>query len=708
MSRKFLIRLRLISQSSLLFSVGFAIPSRAQTLTNYLIPVVTIQATTPLASWPGTAGTFTVFREGPTNATLNVFYLVGGSASNGVDYATISNWVTIPAGVRTNTITVSPINSGQTNIETVVLKLAESPLMSPINYYIGYPSSATVFITPAGITNLPPLVKMFSPTNGAVFFSPTNIRLAALASDPDGSVYNVEFFAGTNSLGVVSGGAILDPPFPDGTGPGARAFFLVWSNVPSGDYTLTARATDNGGASTISAGINISVQLGPPPTNIPPVVKIEIPQNGWTFSIPVNIPICAGAYDLDGSVTTVEFFAGTNSLGITTNNPIGLGPMNPFCLIWSNVPPGDYVLTAKATDNGGAATISGPVNINVVQGPPPPPPTNYPPIVRIASPPNGAMFRGPLDLPIYAYAKDLDGQVVSVEFFSGTNSLGVGQGVCLSYGGTPFSCPTNLFVLVWSNAPVGSFVLTAKATDDGGASTVSAPVNIAILPPPPPPTNRPPIVSIVASDPLAIEGTNCWPWLGLGGVTPTWGNWTTNIAPKFFTNCGPKNATFVVRRYGDTNEDLVVTYGVGGSATNGVDYVPLSGSVTIPAAERHALITLVPIDDGPPDINSTVILKLTSSTNYIIGFPQRAAALILDSQLPQPMTGMLPDKSFELSTPGPDGAWFHVEFSSDLLNWTSICTNQVVNGIITFVDPDASANRSRFYRAVPEMSPPSD
>jgi hypothetical protein len=190
-------------------------------------------------------------------------------------------------------------------------------------------------------------------------------------------------------------------------------------------------------------------------------------------------------------------------------------------------------------------------------------------------------------------------------------------------------------------------------------------------------------------------------------VTPTWGHWNTNIAVwKFFTNCGPKNAAFTVRRAGETNQDLLVTYGVGGSATNGVDYVPLIGSVTIPAGQRHAFITLVPIDDGPPDITSTVILKLTPSTNYVVGFPRDAAALILDGPLPRPFTGILPDKSFELSAPGPDGAWFHVEFSTDLLNWTSICTNQVVEGTINFIDPDAQTAPSRFYRAVPDMSPP--
>src|SRR6185436_6759281 len=67
------------------------------------------------------------------------------------------------------------------------------------------------------------------------------------------------------------------------------------------------------------------------------------------------------------------FFEGTNSLGIVTNEP---GVINtsrpPFYLVWSNVPPGRYVLTAQATDNDGATSRSRPVDIKVVDIVPPP------------------------------------------------------------------------------------------------------------------------------------------------------------------------------------------------------------------------------------------------------------------------------------------------------------------------------------------------
>src|SRR5256885_736477 len=178
-----------------------------------VIPVVTIRATDPFATWSGEPGLFSVFRDGPTNETLNVFYRIGGTASNGVDYAMIGNWVTITAGTRSNSISIKPIQNGQTNIGNVELQLTPSPLAIPQNYDIGSPSAATVYITPFDLTNIPPHVRIFTPTNGQVFAVSHNVPLGAFGTDPDGYVASVEFFAGDHSLGVVTNGAILDPPF---------------------------------------------------------------------------------------------------------------------------------------------------------------------------------------------------------------------------------------------------------------------------------------------------------------------------------------------------------------------------------------------------------------------------------------------------------------------------------------------------------------
>jgi len=685
----------------------------AQTSTSNSVPVVTILATDDHGTWAGDPAVFTVFRSGNPAPALNVYCCISGTASNGVDYQSIGNFVSLGAGVVSNTIVIKPINTGQTNTRSVEVDLCPSPLMTPVNYVIGSPSSAVVFITPPGVSNLPPAVSIISPTNGAVYNAPANISLIAKASDPDGTVTNVEYFAGTTDLGRGLP-LVLDPPGVNGvTG---LVYFFNWQNIPAGSYPLTAVATDNGGLSTTSALVNITV-LGQ--SNLPPVVSIVNPTNGAVYSAPANISLIARASEQDGTVSNVEFFAGTTDLG--RGLPVVLDPPGVngvtglvYFFNWQNIPAGSYPLTAVATDNGGLSTTSAVVNIAVVSK------TNLPPVVRITSPPNGSVFRAPMEIPIYAYATDPTGSVTTVQFFANGSSLGFGQHVTAVPPPLPpgpiqppilIVVPTNYWNLVWTNPPVGTnFALTAKATDNAGLSTTSAPVLVSVLPPLPPPTNRPALVRIVATDPIAIEGTNCWTWPGLVSPSATWSNWFASTAAwRVFTNCGPKDATFTVFRLGVTNKDLVVAYAIGGTATNGIDYVALPGTVTIPAGERSAAITVVPLDDGPPDITSTVVLKLiadSTGTNYLLGQPRSAAGIILDSQSPRAVTGVMPGAAFNLAATGPDGAWFHVEYSADMIHWTPICTNQVVNGSIDFVDPDAATNPARFYRTVPEAGPP--
>src|ERR1039457_2847661 len=86
-------------------------------------------------------------------------------------------------------------------------------------------------------TNLPPVVSMVTPTNGSVFYTPTNLSLIARASDPDGTVTIVEFFAGTTDLGQ-GHPVVLDPPGVNGVV--GLVYFLSWPSVPAGNYALTA------------------------------------------------------------------------------------------------------------------------------------------------------------------------------------------------------------------------------------------------------------------------------------------------------------------------------------------------------------------------------------------------------------------------------------------------------------------------------------
>jgi hypothetical protein len=92
-------------------------------------------------------------------------------------------------------------------------------------------------------------------------------------------------------------------------------------------------------------------------TNVAPSVTLTSPANGATFTAPASITLTADATDGDGMVTKVEFFNGSTLLGSATSAP--------YSFVWNNVLTGTYSLTAKATDEDGANTISGSVSITI-------------------------------------------------------------------------------------------------------------------------------------------------------------------------------------------------------------------------------------------------------------------------------------------------------------------------------------------------------
>lgn len=331
---------------------------------------------------------------------------------------------------------------------------------------------------------------------------------------------------------------------------------------------------------------------------------------------------------------------------------------------------------------------------------------NQPPAVRIVKPINGQIFQSPANIGIVAETVDTDGFTWKVEFFADNVKLGE---QIRYFTNTPPPGQCIPFEFCWTNAPVGQHVLTARATDDQAASGISGPVAILVCPTNQPPTNLPPIVNVVAVDPVAAEGTNCLRWPGYSPclkLSDCLSCWTTNA-------CKTNTATFVVRRTGATNQDLTVTCAIGGTASNGVDYVELASLVTIPAGRRWVPVVVVPIDDLLPERIETVVLRLMPSPldvfppPYYIGNPARAGAIIVDNDQPRPPVCILPDRSFHLRWPGSNGQWFRIECSTNLVHWMPICTNIVTDGAVHFVDLEAEHAPSRFYRAVPEPNPPS-
>jgi len=279
-----------------------------------------------------------------------------------------------------------------------------------------------------GTLNSPPSATLLSPTNGGSFLAPANVKLVAAATDLEGPVNRIEFFAGVDLLGVAT----------------SSPFEFSWPGVGPGVYELSAVAIDGAGARGTSAVVNITVR-----SNLPPTVRIVEPTNNSVFIAPTNIFILADATDADGSVQRVEFYQGDALIGQSTNPPYALT---------TNLPAGNYQFRVVAIDDLGAHSVAAVVNVSVRD--------NALPVVALTSPTNNSLFLSPVDIGLVAAASDPDGSITQVEFFADNVLLGLTMSEPYTY--------------VWTNAPIGPHTLRAVTTDDRGSKATSAPVNVIV------------------------------------------------------------------------------------------------------------------------------------------------------------------------------------------------------------------------------------
>jgi hypothetical protein len=94
------------------------------------------------------------------------------------------------------------------------------------------------------------------------------------------------------------------------------------------------------------------------------------------------------------------------------------------------------------------------------------------------------------------------------------------------------------------------------------------------------------------------------------------------------------SGTFTVKRDGDLTGALVVNYNVSGTASNGVDYAALSGTLTIPAGAASSTISVTPINDALLEGDESVTVSLINNVNYDVGTPGSATLLIRDDEKP--------------------------------------------------------------------------
>jgi hypothetical protein len=137
-------------------------------------------------------------------------------------------------------------------------------------------SAISITVTDAPvIINQPPVVMIYNPIKGDQYDDPADININVIASDPDGTIAKVELYNGSAKLVE-----LMSPPYS-----------YTWKGVKSGNYTITAIATDNSNVSSTSAPIEFLV--GKKPTYDPTGDFINLypnPSDGH-FTIEVITPL---------------------------------------------------------------------------------------------------------------------------------------------------------------------------------------------------------------------------------------------------------------------------------------------------------------------------------------------------------------------------------------------------------------------------------
>ena len=188
--------------------------------------------------------------------------------------------------------------------------------------------------------NSPPLIDISSPTKSTAFIAPATVTIEASASDPDGKVIRVEFYNGTTKLGERT----------------SEPWSFTWKEINEGSYSITAAATDNLGARTVSSAVRIVVEKAVSAVNLAPSIAIISPINNISLEAPATVTLTVDVSDPDGSIAKVEFMVGGIKFGESS--------VYPFSFTFQCDTAGICEIIAVAWDNLNATTTSAPVTIS--------------------------------------------------------------------------------------------------------------------------------------------------------------------------------------------------------------------------------------------------------------------------------------------------------------------------------------------------------
>lgn len=281
-----------------------------------------------------------------------------------------------------------------------------------------------------------PTVNFAQPANNSTFTTNLPVLLQVFAADTGigAGISNVTFTANGANLGTATRLA--------NTG---LFYHNTWRPGVPGVYNVVATATDLNGNAT-SASITVNAVSA---TSNPPSITLNSPSSAILGS---TVELSANAFDIDGVITSVEYY----SNGVQ----IGSASFSPYTLDWQPSNVGNFLLHAIATDNTGNRVSTPPSLITINN--------NAAPLVSFVYPTasNGGLnFELGSSIYVQVNATDSDGTIARVNFFDGQRLIG--------------TATTSPYSVVFTPDQTRAYSLRAVAVDDRGiSSSISTVVTI--------------------------------------------------------------------------------------------------------------------------------------------------------------------------------------------------------------------------------------
>jgi len=654
------------------------------------LPTVTVTASDASASETApNSGTFTVSRTGATTNDLTVSYSVGGTATSVSDYAALSGSVSIPVGSASATVTVSPVDDTEIEAsETVVLTLSANAA-----YTIGSPASATVTIADNDqpTTTLPTVTVTASdasasetaPNTGTFTVSRTGATTNDLtvSYSVDGTATSVSDYAalsGSVSIPVGSASATVTVSPVDDTEIEASETAVL---------TLSANAAysiGSPGSATVTIADNDQ-----PPTTLPTVI-VEVGVADVTEG-DLNV----------GTFTVIR--SGETANELTVNYSLTGGALNGVdyaAMFGSVVIPVGSVSAAVEVDPIDDAFVEAAETVVITLSADASYVVGSPSSATVTIADNdfsagSAVVSVAATDPSAAEDEKLSGAFT----FTRTGSTVASVMVRYTVGGTAangsdYDTLSGSVEIRKEKSSATVYVSPLKDSAIEGHETVM----VTLLPDPAYTVDSlgsaivtiadssesagPAVVSVVSSGPIATE---------LGSVP----------------------GTFTFARIDGRDEPLRVRYSIGGTASRGVDYSGLSGSVIFPRRKFVQQVNVTPIADARREGLETVVVTLLPDPDYTLAPLSSATVTILDT----PLFGLaaLPSTAPNITVEAGPGntdlsiSWYcragqsyQLQYTSDLTatNWINLGGSiTATNETVTRFDVLGSAPQ-RFYRVM--------